>query len=134
MAQKRNILLFLTDILQEIEGIERGGLAGFPRLSNHVVESYVALGKQKFLSDETIQKATFFRLQTIGEAVNKLPEELKAKYPNVPWRDIVSFRNLLVHRYWRIDLNVVWAIMNSDTDSIVELKPVIQKLIKELSS
>ncbi|MEO0835597.1 MAG: HepT-like ribonuclease domain-containing protein [Cyanobacteria bacterium J06642_3] len=53
MTQKRNALLFLTEILQEIEGIE----------------SYVALGKQKFLSDETIQRATFYRLQTIGEAV-----------------------------------------------------------------
>ena len=118
MTQKRNALLFLTDILHEIEGIE----------------SYVALGKQKFLSDETIQRATFYRLQTIGEAVNKLPDELKAKYPDVPWRDIVDFRNFLAHRYWRIDLNVVWAIMNSDTDSIIELKPVVQELIQKLSS
>lgn len=41
---------------------------------------------------------------------------------------------MTVHRYWRIDLNVVWGVMNSDTDSIIELKPVIQELIKELSS
>ena len=118
MTQKRNSLLFLSDILQEIEGIE----------------SYVTMGKQEFLQNETIQRATFYRLQTIGEAVNKLPDELKAKYPDTPWRDIVAFRNLLVHRYWRIDLNVVWAIMDSNEDSIVQLKPVVQELIKELSS
>ena len=63
------------------------------------IEMYTSQGKDEFLNNQTIQDATLFRLQTIGEAVNQLPEETKAKYPEIPWRDIVDFRNLLAHRY-----------------------------------
>lgn len=88
MAQKRNPLLFLTDILKAIEKIE----------------VHIHSGKQEFFENETIQDATLFRLQTIGEAVNQLPEELRERYPHIRWKDIVGFRNVLAHRYWRVDL------------------------------
>jgi uncharacterized protein with HEPN domain len=92
MAKNRNPLLFLKDILEAIKRIE----------------SHTARGREEFLSNPTVQDAILFRLQTIGEAANQLPDDMKAKYPEIPWRDIVDFRNLLAHRYWRIDLNVVW--------------------------
>ena len=117
MKQKRRSLLFLKDILSAI----------------YRIESYTALGKDEFLNNPTIQDATLFRLQTIGEAVNQLPEEMKVKYPEIPWRDIVDFRNLLAHRYWRIDFNVVWAILEPEGD-IFKLKLVIQKLIEEIDT
>ncbi len=114
MSKKRNPELFLRDIL---EAIER-------------VESYTASGKDEFLSNQTVQDATLYRLQTIGEAANQLPEEITEKYPEIPWRDIVDFRNLLAHRYWRIDLNVVWAILEPESE-LAKLKFVVQKLIAE---
>lgn len=116
MSQKRNPLLFLNDIASAIERIE----------------SYTKSGKQEFLENTASQDATFFRLQTIGEAVNQLPQELKDKYPEIRWRDIVGFRNILAHRYWRIDLNLVWALFEPNGD-IERLKLVVQELIDELS-
>lgn len=80
-----------------------------------------------------MQDATLFRLQTIGEAANNLPEEIKARYPEIPWRDIVDFRNLLAHRYWRIDLSIVWAILEPDGD-LSALKTAVQQLIDEINS
>ena len=91
----RKPLLFLKDILNAIERIE----------------SYTRDGKEEFLSSSSLQDATLFRLQTIGEAVNQLPDELKEKYPEIPWRQIVGFRNMLAHVYWRVDLSTVWAIL-----------------------
>lgn len=117
MAQKRNPLLFLTDILNAIEKIE----------------AHIQSGKQEFFENETIQDETLFRLQTIGEAVNHLPEELKEQYPDIRWKDIVGFRNILAHRYWRVDLNLVWGLFEPEGD-IDQLKAVVQELIKELSS
>ena len=115
--KKRNPLLFLEDILDAIQRIE----------------SYTILGKDEFLNNRIVQDATLFRLQTIGEAANQLPEEMKVRYPEIPWRDIVDLRNLLAHRYWRIDLSVVWAILESDGD-LTALKTVVQKLIKEIDA
>jgi uncharacterized protein with HEPN domain len=117
MKKKRKPLLFLEDILEAIKRIE----------------TYTAAGKDNFMNNLTVQDATFFRLQTIGEAVNQLPEEIKEKYPEIPWRDITDFRNILAHRYWRIDFNVVWTILQPKGD-LDKLKFVVQKLIEEINN
>lgn len=117
MTKKRRPLLFLEDIVDAIERIE----------------SYTINGKNEFLNSPTVQDATLFRLQTIGEAVNQLPEEMRIQYPEIPWRDIVDFRNLLAHRYWRIDLSVVWAILQPGGD-LKALKVVAQKIIEEIDA
>lgn len=114
--KKRNYLLFLEDILGAIE----------------LIEIYTKQGKNDFLNNKIVQDATLFRLQTIGEAVNQLPENVKAEYPDIPWRDIVDFRNLLAHRYWRIDLNTVWAILQPNGD-LAALKIVIQNLVEKIN-
>ena len=115
--KKRDSLFFLEDILDAINRIE----------------AYTIEGKDEFLGNRVVQDATLFRLQTIGEAVNQLSEETKAKYPEIPWRDIVDFRNLLAHRYWRIDLNVVWSILKPNGD-LNALKIVVQQLIDEINT
>ncbi len=117
MTRKRSPLLFLEDILDAIERIE----------------SHTTSGQDEFFNNPTVQDATLFRLQTIGEAANQLPEEMKERYPEIPWRDIVDFRNLLAHRYWRIDISVVWAILEPGGE-LEALKAVVQKLIEEIDT
>ena len=116
MNRKRQPLLFLNDILNAIERIE----------------SYTAVGKDEFLSNPSLQDATLYRLQTIGEAVNQLPDELKERHPEIPWRDIVDFRNLLAHVYWQIDLTTVWTILEAKGE-LESLKRVVTKLIDDIS-
>lgn len=115
--KNREPLLFLEDILDAIQKIE----------------FHTNLGRDEFLNNETIQDATLYRMQTIGEAVNQLPEKIKTRYPEIPWRDIVDFRNLLAHRYWRIDLSTVWGILQPHGD-LSALKIVIHKLIEEINT
>ena len=83
-------------------------------------------------SNLSLQDATLFRLQTIGEAVNQLPVELKEKYPEIPWRQIVGFRNLLAHVYWQVDMSTVWTILKPNGE-LEDLKVVVKKLIDEIS-
>jgi len=68
---------------------------------------------------------------TIGEAANNLSDELKAKSSDVPWRDIVDFRNVLAHHYWGVDLEVVWRIIE-DPEKLPKLQIQVQHLIDEL--
>lgn len=77
-----------------------------------------------------MQDAKLFRLQTIGEAVNQLPNELKEKYPEIPWRQITGLRNLLAHVYWQVDITTVWTILEPEGD-LAALKLVVIKLIDD---
>ena len=55
-----------------------------------------------------LRSAVVHKLSVIGEAAARIPEELRAGNPNVPWPQIIAFRNILVHAYFGIDWEVVW--------------------------
>ena len=63
--------------------------------------------------------------EIIGEAVGKIPDELKQKHPDVEWQDIKDFRNLLVHEYFGVDMEIVWKV-------IQENLPVLVNAVKEI--
>lgn len=58
-------------------------------------------------------------LEIVGEAANRVPEEERQRYPAVPWRDIVDFRNRVIHGYDAVDLNIVWEIVEGDLPALV---------------
>ncbi len=63
---------------------------------------------EAFLIDRDEQALTAFRLSIIGENANKLSHELKSRHPDIPWLDMVAFRNYVAHEYHRVDLAMVW--------------------------
>jgi len=68
-------------------------------------------------------------LEIVGEAVKKIPDDIRSQYPQIPWKDVAGMRDILVHQYWRVDSRVVWstvqtgipilktAVMSSSTDA-----------------
>jgi uncharacterized protein with HEPN domain len=48
-------------------------------------------------------------LEILGEAVKKIPDDIRSQYPGIPWRAIAGMRDVLVHEYWGIDTDVIWA-------------------------
>lgn len=96
------------------------------------VESFVAPGKEEFLTNAMMQSAVMYKLQTIGEAANNLPEEIKARCPEIPWKRIIGFRNIAAHTYWRIDMNSVWVII--DEGELAVLRTAVQQLIDEINA
>ena len=54
------------------------------------------------------------RLAVIGEAVKGVPEDFRARHPAVPWRDIAGARDILIHEYFRIDLDLAWEMVRND--------------------
>ncbi len=76
------------------------------------IKDYSQGGKQEFFANSMISDAIIRRLQTLAESTQRLSEELKANIPDVDWRNISGFRNILVHDYLGgIDLNTVWDVV-----------------------
>ena len=78
------------------------------------IEKYAVQGEAEFQQNELIQVWIVHHLQIIGEASSSLSQALTDKYPRVPWAEIVAFRNILVHEYFRVDLPAVWKIVERD--------------------
>lgn len=89
------------------------------------IESSIGKSKKDFLKDKELRDATVRRLEIIGEAAKNISPALKNKYPFVEWKKIAGTRDIVIHAYFRVDLNVVWSIVKKD---IPKLKIQIQKI------
>jgi len=106
--------IYLRHILEAIENIER---------------SCSGVLKGNFKKNRDLQDATIRRLEVIGEAVKNLSEKIKKKYPEVEWKKIVGTRDILIHVYFSVDMDIIWNIVRED---IPNLKKGIEKILKEV--
>lgn len=80
-----------------------------------LVARYTAdLSFDDFAANIEKQDAVVRRLSVIGEAVKGLPEAFRAQYPEVPWRSIAGARDILVHEYFRVDLELAWEMVQTE--------------------
>ncbi len=84
---------------------------------------------QGFMEDSKTIFAVVRTLEIIGEAVKNIPESLRKKYPNIPWRDMAGMRDKLIHEYSGVRLDLLW---NTVEVKVPELKPKFQKILKDL--
>ena len=79
------------------------------------IESYTKDSTfKKFSKSSMMEYATIKQLEIIGEAANHLSKQLKEKYSNIEWREIVGLRNILIHEYFGVDEKVVGGIITKD--------------------
>lgn len=57
----------------------------------------------------------------IGEAAAHVTDELRSRYPDVPWKDIVGMRNRLIHNYFEVDLSLLWTTVTDDLPELIAL-------------
>jgi len=70
--------------------------------------------KQQFYASRLVQDAVIRNLQVMAESSQRLIDEMKNSYPDVPWKEISGFRNILVHDYLGVDLDMVWSVVEQD--------------------
>jgi uncharacterized protein with HEPN domain len=91
------------------------------------IARFTARGRPAFDRDVTLQYAIAHGLVLIGEAAGKLSPDLRSRHPEVPWRQIVGQRNVVVHEYDRIDLEIVW---NVAADEVPRLADRVRHIIE----
>lgn len=91
--------LYLTDILEATDAIKR-------YCTNVLFED--------FTENEIRQAAILQKLIVIGEAAARLPDEFRKQYSNIPWQDIIGFRNFAIHEYFPVNWEIVWATATQD--------------------
>jgi uncharacterized protein with HEPN domain len=80
----------------------------------------------QFKKDYKTVDAVIRNFEIIGEAANKLPQQLKDKYPDVPWSEMYLLRNKVSHEYFGIDYEIIWDVI---TNYLPENKTQIQKIL-----
>ena len=108
---KRDDTVYLRHIVDAIHRIERhlGGVS-----------------RDEFFESELVQDAVVRQLEIIGEAARNVSDDFRQAHAEVPWTEIVGMRNRLIHAYFRVDLAIVWEIVEGD---LPLLKDQIDRLI-----
>jgi len=108
----REYKAYLRDILEAIRKIEK------------YTEN---ISLDDFVKDELLQDGVVRNLEIIGEAVKNIPQDIKIRKSQVEWKKIAGLRDILIHGYFGIDVDIVWDIVKN---KIPELK---QKILDILS-
>jgi len=100
---KRDISLYLTDIFKSILAIE---------------EFVEGMDFDEFKNDDKTVSAVIRKFEIIGEATKHIPEDIRQKYPDVPWKEMAGFRDKLIHFYFGIKHELVWNTIKTELPSL----------------
>lgn len=106
----RKYALFLNDILESIEKVE---------------EYLKDIDIEEFKRNSEKQDAVIRRIELIGEAIKYIPDKIREKYPKIEWKLIAGMRDILIHSYYKVNLERVWYVFTKDL-------PILKKEIKNI--
>lgn len=89
------------------------------------IESYTSGGHDTFMASILIQDAVLRNLQTLGESARRLSSDLKATHPGAEWAGVSGFRNMLVHDYMDLNMELIWKVIERDL-------PPFKKIIADI--
>ncbi len=88
---------------------------------------YTSEGRDAFLADTKTQDAVIRNLEIIGEAVKNLSKPYKDAHAGIPWKRIAGMRDLLIHRYFGVKLDIVWDVIEKE---LVEFQAGIERMLE----
>jgi len=95
----RSVKLYFGDILRATDRIEK------------YTKSFIF---DKFRKDDKTIDAVVRNLHVIGEATKNIPADIRARHGEIPWREIIAMRNMLIHEYFGIDIEILWKTVSED--------------------
>ncbi|MEB3150190.1 MAG: DUF86 domain-containing protein [Sphaerospermopsis sp.] len=94
------------------------------------IEEYTQGGKEEFMQTKMIQDAVIRNFEIIGEATKRLSPELRSQYSDIPWQQMAGLRDVLIHDYLKVNLNLVWQIIEQN---LSDLKLQVTQILQNLS-
>lgn len=89
------------------------------RFAQRVVEYTDGFDQEKFVASGLTYDATLRNLELIGEAATRIPSEIQATMPQIPWRQIIATRNRVIHGYLGLDNDTLWSIIQTDIPALI---------------
>ncbi|WP_298817048.1 HepT-like ribonuclease domain-containing protein [Chloroflexus sp.] len=108
----RDYTLYLKDSLRAIESIE-GFISG--------------MDLETFQADDKTTSAVMRKLEIIGEAAKQIPDEIRQKHSQIPWKEMAGMRDKLIHFYFGVDYHLVWKAI---TERLPHVKREIEKTLQ----
>jgi uncharacterized protein with HEPN domain len=102
---RRDVQVCVADILESIGRIEQYTKGG---------------SRDDFMANVQAQDAVLRRLEIIGEAVKRIGDDVRSKYPAIPWKEIAGMRDVLIHAYFGVKLEQVWKVIEEDLPPLKE--------------
>ena len=95
--------------------------------TEHIARFLQGVSPEHFMESEMLKSAIIQKLTVIGEAVSRIPDTTKDRYPDINWKTIKGFRNIAVHVYYELDWDTVWetatnqaALLNGQIAAIIK--------------
>lgn len=98
--------------------------------ADYLTEHTASMSKDDFLKNETLRRAFVRSLEVIGEASKKVPDEFRARYPQVEWRAMAGMRDRLIHGYVGVDYDLVREVV---TQKVPELRIALTRILQDSS-
>lgn len=95
------------------------------------IQEYTHDGRDAFMENTMMQDAVIRNLEIIGEATKGLSTDLRERYPDIPWSSMAGMRDVLIHGYMGVDLEIVWDVVASRIGPILS---DIERLLREIVS
>ena len=94
------------------------------------IENFIdKMNFDQFKNDDKTSSAVIRKFEIIGEATKNIPETIREKHSQVPWKDIAGMRDKLIHSYSEVDLKLVWMTIQQ---RLPELKSTVEKILDEI--
>lgn len=103
-----------------------------PNFLRHILESAefivqdTAKGKEEFLANRHLRDSIIRQLEIIGEATKRLSPDLRKAHPTVAWKEIAGMRDILIHQYFGVDIDLVWRVA---TTEVPKLRDVVAAIL-----
>jgi uncharacterized protein with HEPN domain len=110
----RNLLIYVSDILENMQDAE---------------EFIQGMSYEQFVADKKTANAVLRSIEVIGEATKNVPDNVRAQYPQIPWKEMAGMRDKVIHSYFDVDKEMVWLVVK---ERIPALRPFVEQILRDL--